>query len=171
MRIKSNMFVTLLMAWFACIATSCSKSGGGSGTEAALPEAQVVEIVNAVGAKDLSKVSSLLQANPKLVSAEFTGGGPDNDCPLLMIAADKGDKPMVELLLRYGADVNAKNDDGEVALHYAALDGHTDIVQTLLDHNADVNVKSEIGATPLSLAEKASKSDVVALLKQHGAKE
>lgn len=171
MKIKSKMPVTLLMASLASVATSCSKSGEDSSTEAALPEAQVVEIVNAVDAKDLTKVSSLLQANPKLVSAEFTGGGPDNDCPLLMIAADKGDKEIVDLLLRYGADVNAKNDDGEVALHYAALDGYTDIVQTLLDHNADVNVKSEVGATPLSLAEKAGKSNVVALLKQHGAKE
>lgn len=168
---KSNMLVTLLMASLASVTSSCSKSGGGSNTEAVLPEAQVVEIVNAVDAKDLTKVSSLLQANPKLVSAEFTGGGPDNDCPLLMIAADKGDKPMAELLLRYGANVNAKNDDGEVALHYAALDGYTDVVQILLDHNADVNVKSEVGATPISLAEKAGKSDVVALLKQHGAKE
>jgi uncharacterized protein len=168
---KSKMLATLLMGSLASVATSCSKSGGGSSTEAALPEAQVVEIVNAVDAKDLTKVSSLLQANPKLVSAEFTGGGPDNDCPLLMIAADKDDKPMVELLLHGGANVNGKNDDGEVALHYAALHGYTDIVQILLDHNADVNVKSEIGATPLSIAEKSGKSDVVALLKQHGAKE
>jgi len=165
------MLAALLMASLAGVAASCSKSGGESSPEAALPEAQVVEIVNAVDAKDLTKVSSLLQANPKLVSAEFTGGGPDNDCPLLMIAADKGDKAMVELLLRYGANVDARNDDGEAALHYAALEGYTDIAQTLLDHHADVNIKSEIGATPLSLAEKAGKSDVVALLKQHGAKE
>ena len=159
------------MASLASLGTSCSKSGGGSSTGATLPEDQVVAIVNAVDAKDLAKVSSLLQANPKLVGAEFTGGGPDNDCPLLMIAADKGDKPMVELLLHYGADLNAKNDDGEVALHYAALDGYTDIVQILLDHNADVNVKSEIGMTPLKFAESKGHTDVVTLLKQHGAKE
>jgi hypothetical protein len=176
MKIKSRIFVTLVTALLSSLVVSCSRNGGGGSTAAsseqeALPEAQVVDIVNAVNAKDVAKVSTLLQSNPKLVSATFTGGGPVDGWPLLMIAAYNDDKPTVELLLRSGADVNDKNYDGEVALHYAASGGYTDIVQMLLDHNADINVKSEMGATPLKLAENSGKSDVIALLKQHGAKE
>ena len=166
----------LLLAVSTTITTSCFKSATDapkktSSKEEVFPETQVVDIVNAANAKDVAKVTALLQANPKLVRAKFTSGGPVNGWPLLMIAAEHGDKPMVELFLRSGADVNDKNYDGEVALHYAASGGYKDIVQTLLDHKADLNIKSEIGVTPLKLAASSGKSDIVALLKQHGAKE
>ena len=117
-------------------------------------------------ANDVTKVQALLQTNPKLVGAVS-----DRGWPLLMVASQRGSKPIVELLLSSGADVNAKNYSSEVALHYAALHGHKEIVQILLDHRADVTIKNDVGTTPLSGAMSAGKSDIVALLKQHGAKE
>jgi ankyrin repeat protein len=167
---------TLLLALTVCIATSCSKSeseksAGASSKTETLPESEVVDIVNAVSAKDVAKVTAMLQANPKLVKAKFTAGGPVSGWPLLMIAAKEGSKPLVELLLSSGADVNEKNYSSEVALHYAALKGHKDIVQILLDHKADVNVKNDADATPLAAASSDGKPDIIALLKQHGAKE
>jgi ankyrin repeat protein len=170
----------ILLVVCISLTTTCSKPTSAeqqvSGSkEEALPETQVVDIVNAANAKDLAKVTALLQANPKLVGAKFANGGPVNGWPLLMIAAEHGDKPMVDLLLRSGADVNDKNYDGEVALHYAALGGYKDIVQLLLDHKANVNVKSEIGVTPLKLVATEGKSqnanEIVALLKEHGAEQ
>lgn len=165
---------TLLLILTVYIATSCSKSDGDKSTAASskaetFSESEVVDIVNAVNAKDVAKVTAMLQANPKLVSAKFTAGGPVSGWPLLMIAAKDGSKPLVELLLSSGADVNEKNYSSEVALHYAALGGHQDIVQILLDHKADVNVKNDADATPLAAASSAGKTDIIALLKQHGA--
>lgn len=166
----------LLLAFAAALTASCSRNGddgpppGGYKAEV-LPEDQVVDIVNAVNAKDVAKVTALLQTNPKLVGAKFTRGGPLDGWPLLMIAASQGDKPMVELLLRSGADVNDENYSSEVALHYAALHGHKEIVQLLIEHKADVNVKNDAGATPLAAATSAGKAEIVALLKQHGTKE
>ncbi len=164
-----KLFTASFLALVVLVTVSCSKSGpetpGGSKAQS-LPASQVAEIVNAVDASDVEKTKSLLQANPKLVGAVS-----DQGWPLLMIACQHGSQPIVELLLNAGADVNAKNYSGEVALDYAALHGHKEIVQILLDHHADVNVKNDAGATPLSAATSAGKSDIADLLKQHGAKE
>ena len=172
---------TLLLVLVVGIATSCSKNENNkaagenaiaaSSKEEALSESEVVDIVNAVNEKDVAKVTAMLQTNPKLVKAKFTAGGPYSGWPLLMIATTQGSKPIVELLLNFGADVNEKNDSSEVALHYAALKGHKDIVQILLDHHADVNVKNDAEATPLAAAIEAKKPEIIAVLKQHGAKE
>src|SRR5437762_2519965 len=109
-----KMVTALLLALTIALATSCSKGGGdgsqsGSSKQEVFPENQVVDIVNAVNAKDVAKATAMLQANPKLVRAKFTSGGPVDGWPLLMIAASQGDKPMVELLLGAGADVNDQN--------------------------------------------------------------
>lgn len=171
-----KLITTLLLAITITFITSCSRSGddgaqASTSKEEAFPEQQVLDILNAVNAKDVAKVTTILQTNPKLVRAKFTRGGPVDGWPMLMIAASQGDKPMVELLLRSGADVNDKNYSNEVALHYAALHGHKEIVQLLVDHKADVNVKNDADATPLAAATSAGKPDIIALLKQHGAKE
>jgi ankyrin repeat protein len=160
---------TLLLAFLVGMASSCSKNGADaqSGSKGqALHEGRVADMVNAVDASELDKVKGLLQSNPKLIGAVS-----DQGWPMLLIASQHGSKPMVELLLSAGADANAKNYSGEVALDYAALHGHKEIVQILLDHHADVNIKNDAGATPLAAAVSAGKSDIVALLKEHGAKE
>ena len=167
---------TLLLAITVTLAASCSRSGGdgspvATSKQEVFPENQVVDIVNAVNAKDVAKVTTMLQVNPRLVRAKFTSGGPVDGWPLLMIAASQGDEAMAELLLRSGAEVNDKNNSSEVALHYAASHGHKEIVQLLIDHKADVNVKNDADATPLAAATSAGKPDIIALLKQHGAKE
>jgi ankyrin repeat protein len=160
---------TILIAFILSFTSSCSKSGveaSGNPKAQALPAGQVTDIVNAVDASDTDKVKALLQTNPKLIGAVS-----DQGWPLLLIASQHGSKPIVELLLNSGADVNAKNFSSEVALDYAALHGHKEIVQILLDHQADVNIKNDAGATPLAAAISAGKNDIAALLKQHGAKE
>jgi hypothetical protein len=137
----------------------------------ALPEQDVVDVVNAVGKGDAKQVEALLKKNPKLVHAKFAGGGPYDGWPLLVIASRDGRRPMVELLLKSGARVNDKNNSGEAALHYAAANGHKPVVEVLLKNKADVNARTETGATPLALAQASGKQDVAALLKKNGAKE
>jgi ankyrin repeat protein len=44
---------------------------------------------------------------------------------------------VVELLLRQGANPNAKDFSGRSVLHYAMINEHTDIEQTLRSHGAE----------------------------------
>jgi ankyrin repeat protein len=84
----------------------------------------------------------------------------------------KGNTKIVELLLEKGADVNAKDKDGNVtALIMAASNGHTETVKFLLERGADVNAKDNDGFTALKAARKAGHLDIVQLLKKAGAKE
>lgn len=58
------------------------------------------------------------------------------------------------MLLLNGADINAKNDDGNTALHSTAALGMSNVVQYLINHGADIDVKNLKDQTPLDLAEK-----------------
>lgn len=55
----------------------------------------------------------------------------------LTIAAEKGHVKFVELLIQYGAHLEAKNKKGCTALWLACNAGHFDVVQTLVLNNAD----------------------------------
>jgi ankyrin repeat protein len=74
-------------------------------------------------------------------------------------AAAGGHKYLVELLLVNGADVNARNSDGQTPLHRAmvpvqkaAEKGNMEVAELLLSHGAEVNAKDDAGTTPLHLA-------------------
>jgi ankyrin repeat protein len=67
----------------------------------------------------------------------------------LLNAVKDGDKDRVERLLRRGADVNARTEDGTTALMHATVVGDISLVRLLLDHKADVNARNKAGATAL----------------------
>ena len=73
------------------------------------------------------------------------------------------------LLLDSGADVNGKDSDGGMPLHFAAGSGHADLVTLLLDRGADVNGKTNEGWTPLHYAADYGHANVAALLLGRGA--
>lgn len=78
----------------------------------------------------------------------------------------------VQLLLRYGADVNAGDKFGTTALHVAVERQDVGIIATLLQHSADANARDERQATPLSLAVsngQAANAEVVEILLKNGA--
>ena len=92
-----------------------------------------------------------------------------NGFPPLIYAArgDKGDHPeKVQLLLDWGAPVNAVGPRGRTALHYAAAAGHVGVMRVLLSHGAEREVRDESGATPLGLARAAGQTAAARLLKQ-----
>jgi len=63
----------------------------------------------------------------------------------LIEAAKNGDTVSINALLDAGADVNAKDVEGETALMWAARGGYTETAQSLLDAGADVNTKAREG--------------------------
>lgn len=80
----------------------------------------------------------------------------------LASARDRDD--LVELLLKYGADPNAKSDGGWTPLHNACEVGSETIVGILIGVGSDVNAKLLNGMTPLHLASQGGHIEVVKLL-------
>jgi ankyrin repeat protein len=74
-------------------------------------------------------------------------------------------------LLNKGANVNAKNKDGESPLLVAAAKDLDLIVQVLLENGANVKAKDKDSNTALMLASENGHTEIVELLKQAGAME
>lgn len=75
----------------------------------------------------------------------------------LMVAAQVGNKEIVDALVAKKADVNARvNGGGPSVLHYAVTGGNADIVDALIRKGAKVDVKDADGLTPLQLAQSAA---------------
>ena len=87
----------------------------------------------------------------------------------LLAAAASGDTPEVARLLELGADVNARGDIDQTALHEASYEGRTEVVNILLDHGADVDALDESGITPLRVAAERGHIEVVTILLDSGA--
>ncbi|HEY8184728.1 MAG TPA: ankyrin repeat domain-containing protein [Pyrinomonadaceae bacterium] len=64
-------------------------------------------------------------------------------------AVKNANREMVQLLLSAGANVNAKNREGETVLMMLDDDATTDLVWDLINAKADVNLKSDSGSTAL----------------------
>jgi uncharacterized protein len=60
----------------------------------------------------------------------------------------------VNLLLKAGANPNAKSSEGDTVLHLAAFDGKLDIVRALVAAGADLDAKDKAGLTALQVVEK-----------------
>lgn len=87
----------------------------------------------------------------------------------LQQAARSGFQDMAQLLIDYGADVDAAMSDGETALHLAAKHGHLSVAELLIKHHARLDIRNEDGETPLHYAVKHRQLGVADLLHQSGA--
>ncbi len=82
----------------------------------------------------------------------------------LLLAAENGEIAKAKKLISSGVDVNAKNDDGWTALHWASRNGHTEIVKLLIKAWASVNTKNNYGLTALMLASMYGHTEVAKFL-------
>ena len=76
---------------------------------------------------------------------------------------------IAQFLLSNGADVNVKSCSGSTPLHYVAARGHADVVQLLIDSHVAIDPKDERGQTPAARAMQAGHKEIVRLLAAHGA--
>lgn len=92
----------------------------------------------------------LAYAEPEVLNALHTGGRPR---PPLVVAALLGRQKVVDILLAFGVDVNARCGNGETALHAAARGNWPTLVDQLLDAGACVDARDAMtGLRPLDVA-------------------
>lgn len=88
--------------------------------------------------------------------------------PLIQIAEILGYLDMVKLLLKYHADPNLKNMDGDTALHIVAHERYEDAplyAKVLLENHANPKLTNNAGQTPLTVMQSHCKNCMVSFLK------
>ena len=72
--------------------------------------------------------------------------------PLHIASGIINEPEIVDLLVMYGANVNAQDAEGFTPLHMAAIHGNLKIVKKLVDLEADVNIITTDGKNAAELA-------------------
>jgi len=72
---------------------------------------------------------------------------------VLMCAVADGDTASAKLLIEYGADVEATNQEGETPLGFAVAYEHPDAIRVLVAHGANIDGTEGTGRTYLEWAE------------------
>ncbi len=87
----------------------------------------------------------------------------------LFLAVKKDYTRIGRVLIRAGAEVNARNNYGDTPLHKAAWEGRTELVKSLLEAGAKVNAGDRDGETPLHWAASKRETQVAKILIEGGA--
>ena len=100
-------------------------------------------------------------AKSAILNGAQVNGRNDHGIPYICLAADKGDRDMVYILLDQGANPNLTRRDGETALMIAADHNFVDMANTLLYFKADVNEVDRNGETALIKAARLGNREIV----------
>jgi len=82
---------------------------------------------------------------------------------LLQWAIQSKNKGLTVSLIKTGAKVNVRDNDGRTPLHYAVENNQTEITRLLLDKKADINAQDNDGTTPLHIASSMGYQEIVQL--------
>lgn len=113
------------------------------------------DMLNALTTKDVGQVRSLLLRGMDVNTTDQNGNS------LLMLAAQNGDFPMLEMLLRNKPNILRKNKYGDSALMLAAIRGDLKSVVALVAAGAEIDPE---GWTPLIYAAFEGQTEVVRFL-------
>jgi len=135
----------------------------------------------AVMNRQVEALALLLAANPNLEARDGRGRTPlhwgpfayhpieihtyeDLDRPHDTTFQDPGRAVAIEMLLRAGSEIDARDNSGETALYMAANEGSWRGVEMLLEHGADRSLVTKAGRSPLDEARRRGDDEVVEML-------
>jgi RNA polymerase sigma factor (sigma-70 family) len=136
----------------------------------------LVRLLIAVRLGDIATVKATIERYPMLINCRMAEV--DRAASPLMLAightplheaAAHGRTAIADLLLAYGANVDARRRDGATPLHEAVLSHHSEMVELLLERGASVNATCYDQVTPLHHAVMKGYRDCVKLLLSYGA--
>lgn len=87
----------------------------------------------------------------------------------LFAAVRANDIAQVEISVKQGASLDARDNAGQTPLHSAVYHGYTEIAAFLIEHGADINAQDNRGGTPLHWATIHPEPNNTVLLMQSGA--
>jgi len=105
------------------------------------------ELLAAIEADDRKTVARALDDHPGLITVEV-----DGEYRLLHYAAWQGAEKVARLLLKRGADLNARGERQWTPLHYAVFHSQPKLVRLLLANGADPNLRDDSNYTPVHIA-------------------
>ena len=82
--------------------------------------------------------------------------------------ADGGHAEIAKMLVRAGADANARQRHGWTPLHGAADSGDRELVELLLEHGADPDAKHQEGKSALDIAREKGHAEIIETLEAAG---
>lgn len=126
------------------------------------------QMISAAKKGDVARVENLLTQGADVNAREKNGQLTLRRCTALMWASYNGHMPVVAMLLAYGADVAAGDDNQRTALIMAAERGHQDIAQRLLVAGADIRAVSKQKDTVLIAAARGGHETTVKWLLEKG---
>jgi len=88
---------------------------------------------------------------------------------LLLDSSMQGNLDLVQVLLKFRADVEVRNEKHNTPLMLASFFGKKKVVEFLLKSNANIEARGELGFTPLTFASQEGHNDVVECLLKYSA--
>ncbi|XP_078385103.1 protein phosphatase 1 regulatory subunit 27-like [Cetorhinus maximus] len=95
---------------------------------------------------DLEQVGRFIRARKVKLDTLYLSG-----MAALHEAVLSGNLECVKLLIKYGADLHQKDENGWTALHMSCSDGHIEIAKYLLSQGARVDMLNDNGEAPMDL--------------------
>jgi ankyrin repeat protein len=86
---------------------------------------------------------------------------------MLITSAKAGNLDYVKLAIAQGANINAKDDKGGTALHWAVYYNHKEIVKFLLMQGANPFEVDNQGVSPIDVARMNNKKEILKIFEEY----
>jgi ankyrin repeat protein len=153
--VMNRISTVLLIVWALAV-----------GVSAQIPDfTPQTPLIGALLHNDMQEATRLLERGADPNEGRFAG------FPPVMLAIQRGDLPLLRLMIARGADLTIRDASGSTPLMWAAANESAEIavVQELLSRGLDPLVANKAGETALDWASRRGDTPVVALLRGAGA--
>jgi len=148
---------------FSAINVNCQQAEGALHEAVAVDNIELVKQLLDKGA-EVNKEFGPLKLTPLHCTVIHPSGPPINK------AVEGKSAEIALLLIKHGANVNAKSKNGSTPLHLAAYYGFKNLAEVLIQNGADVKIKTDdLGMTPLHAASQRGHFEIAKLLLDKGA--